>query len=300
MQKFNFTKKSETSPKKAVLQKFHNMLQIAVISIAFFSYPLAANAAENDKIGNCTVTGKFGEYAIAPAIAGQLTVQTELPHPGLWNGDTPDTIKDGFEYCLVAQIAHQVGLNKIEIIPVSFSSIIAGVNKNYDIALSAVTITDERKQVIDFSKPYFRSDTGLLVRSGSKIKDTAELKTLRVGVLEGTTGLYLATEILHIPEVKVFASTSEMIASLQAKQVDVVMEDVALILSFAAKSDGKFNVVGRYDTGEYYGMVFPKASKNAFVFNKIIEEMLNQGITKKLAIDYLAPVDIDTIPLFNE
>src|SRR5262245_36693398 len=76
----------------------------------------AVSASAGDMIGNCELTGKKGAFPIVPVQAGQLTVQAYLPAPGWWNGDTPDTIKDGFEYCMAANIAYRGGLDKIVVI----------------------------------------------------------------------------------------------------------------------------------------------------------------------------------------
>src|SRR5262245_9558096 len=65
----------------------------------------ATPAAAGGKIGNCDVVGPKGSIPIAsPAKAGQLTVEVSLPAPTWWNGDTPESIKDGMEYCLAAEI----------------------------------------------------------------------------------------------------------------------------------------------------------------------------------------------------
>ena len=52
----------------------------------------AIQAQAADMIGNCEVTGTKGQFSITPAVPGQLTVEVNLPAPGFWNGDTPETI----------------------------------------------------------------------------------------------------------------------------------------------------------------------------------------------------------------
>ena len=74
---------------------------------------LSRPAAAADMIGNCELTGQKGSFPLTPAVAGQLTVEVNLPSPGWWNGDTPDTIKDGYEYCMAANIAYRAGLDKV-------------------------------------------------------------------------------------------------------------------------------------------------------------------------------------------
>ena len=115
---------------------------------------------------------------MTPAVPGQLTVEVNLPAPGFWNGDTPETIKDGFEYCMAANIAHRLGLDKVGVVNVAWDALVAGQTKNYDLALSQATITDERKKVVDFSVPYFSSDIGVLVKKGNAV-DATSIKALR-------------------------------------------------------------------------------------------------------------------------
>ena len=151
----------------------------------------AAPALAADMIGNCELYGPEGRGRDdAGAIPGQLTVEVNLPAPGFWNGDTPETIKDGFEYCMAANIANRLGLDKVGVVNVAWDALVAGQTKNYDLALSQATITDERKKVVDFSVPYFSSDIGVLVKKGTAV-DAASIKGLRIGVQQATTGRHL-------------------------------------------------------------------------------------------------------------
>jgi polar amino acid transport system substrate-binding protein len=161
------------------------MKRIGILGLAV----LASLGMAQTKIGNCEVTGPKGQFPIRPAVAGQLTVQTNLPGPGFWNGDSPATIKDGFEYCLAANIAHRAGLDKVVVQNVAWDALIAGQTRNFDFALSQITITEARKRVVDFSRPYFSSDIGVLVRAADKAKfnSPASLKTARLGVQQATT-----------------------------------------------------------------------------------------------------------------
>ena len=122
-----------------------------------------------DMIGNCEVTGQKGAYSFTPMIPGQLTVEVNLPSPGWWNGDTPDTIKDGYEYCMAANIAYRAGLDKVGGGQCRLGAAGGGADRNFDLALSEASITEARKKVVDFSVPYFSSDIGILVKKGTKV-----------------------------------------------------------------------------------------------------------------------------------
>lgn len=256
---------------------------VVLLALAVASLSLA------QKIGDCELTGKKGEYTIKPVVPGQLTVQTNLPAPGWWNGDTPQTIKSGFEYCLAANIAYRAGLDKVAVQNVSFDALVAGQTKAFDLALSQITITEQRKKVVDFSPPYFSSDQGLLVRKGTKV-NSSNIKSLKIGVQQGTTAVDFVKNVLKVPaaNIRVFPDTPNMFTALQARQVDVVMLDTAIVLVQAAKSNGALEVVGQYKTGESYGAIYPKNSPNRATFDRIIQALIADGTVKKLTQAYLA------------
>src|ERR1700758_4169907 len=87
---------------------------------------LAAAPALADTIGKCELYGKKAEMPFTPAKAGQLTVEVNLPAPGWGNGDTPETIADGFEYCMAANIAHRAGFDKVAVVNVGWDALVAG------------------------------------------------------------------------------------------------------------------------------------------------------------------------------
>ena len=274
----------------------------AVAVVAAVAALVAGSASAADMIGNCELYGTKGEASITPAIPGQLTVEVNLPAPGFWNGDTPESIKDGFEYCLAANIAHRLGLDKVGVVNVAWDALVAGQTRNYDLALSQASITDERKKVVDFSVPYFASDAGVLVKKGNTV-DGQSIKAKRIGVQQATTGAAFVDAKLK-PETppKVFPDTPSMFTALMANQIDAAMTDTAIVLSQAAASNGKVEVVGQYTTGESYGAIYPKGSANAATLDKVIQSLLDDGTVKKLASKYLAEAwgaDPTAVPYFQ-
>jgi polar amino acid transport system substrate-binding protein len=238
-----------------------NFLAFAAI-LAFSSSALAA-----DMIGNCEVMGKKGSIPIAaPAKAGQLTVQVSLPAPIWWNGDTPESVKDGMEYCMAAEIAWRAGFDKMEVVNVSWDPLVAGQTSGYDLTLSEVSITDDRKKVVDFSIPYYSSDVGL-----------------------------------GLTNVQQFPDQGDMFTALRAGQIDAAMTDTSITLAEEKSTEGKSVVVGQYKTGEAYGAIYEKGSTNQETLNKIIQSMIDDGTMSKLGAKYLASAwgkDPATIPYF--
>jgi polar amino acid transport system substrate-binding protein len=259
-------------------------------------------AAAADMIGNCELTGKKGSIPVKPAKAGQITVEVNLPSPGWWNGDTPETIKDGYEYCMAANIAHRAGLDKVEVVNVAWDALVAGQTKDFDFALSEISITDDRKKVVDFSVPYFSSDIGVMTKKGKKV-DGASIKGMRIGVQQGTTGAdFVDQKLKPTTPASVYPDTPSMFTALQAGQIDVAMTDTSIVLAQAGTSNGLFEVPGQFATGETYGALYPKGSKNGKAFDKIIEALKKDGTLDKLAAKYLAAAwgaDPTKIPYFK-
>jgi polar amino acid transport system substrate-binding protein len=262
----------------------------------------AASAGAANMIGNCELIGEKGSIPVAsPAKAAQITVEVSLPAPIWWNGDTPESIKDGMEYCMAAEIAWRAGYDKLEVVNVGWDPLVTGQTSDFDFALSQISITDERKKVVDFSVPYFYSDIGVLVRADSPV-DEKTIKDKVVGVQQATTGAQFATEKLGLTNVQVYPEQGDMFTALRAGQIDAALTDTSITLAEEVNSGGKVMVIGQYKTGETYGALYPKGSPNNPTFDKIIQAMIDDGTMSKLADKYLAAVwgkDPAKVPYFN-
>lgn len=271
-----------------------------VATLASFAMPAIAA----DMIGNCELAGKKGSIPITnPAKAGQFTVVVSLPAPIWWNGDTPEAIKDGMEYCFAAEIAWRAGYDKFEIVNVSWDPLVTGQVTDYDLAISEISITDERKKVVDFSIPYFSSDIGVLIRAGEPV-DEKSIKEKTVGVQAATTGAAFVFETLKIPteKVQVYPEQGDMFTALVAGQIDAAITDTSITLAEEVKTKGQHVVVGQYKTGESYGAIYPKGGANNATLDKIIQSIIDDGTMSKLADKYLAAVwgkDPAKVPYFN-
>jgi polar amino acid transport system substrate-binding protein len=267
-----------------------------------FLLGISAATASAAQFSNCEVSGTKGSVKLETVVPGALSVRPVLPAPGWWNGDSIETINGGFEYCMAANMAYRAGLDRVNVVSRSFAQILTGQSQGFDIALSEITITDERKKAVNFTDPYFDSDQGILVKAGAKV--TAEnIKNMRLGVKQGTTILqYLQDKVKPVESVKVYPEVAAMYAALAAGQVDAVLYDTPNVLAQAKQSNGRFEVVGRYDTGERWGGLVNRDSPNLVVFNKLIKEMKDDGTFDRLAAQYLAPslgADPTKVPIFK-
>ena len=263
---------------------------------------MASTSFAADMIGNCEVTGKKGEFPIAnPAKAGQLTVEVSLPAPIWWNGDSPESIKDGMEYCIAAEIAWRAGYDKMEVVNVGWDAMIAGQTADFDLAMSEISITEERKAVHDFSVPYFNSDIAILTRADAPVTE-ATIATAKIGVQQATTGAAFVTEKLGISNVQVYPDQGDMFSALRSGQIDAAITDTSIVLAEELATKGASVAVGQYQTGETYGAIYPKGNANNPTIDKIFQAMIADGTIQKLGAKYLAAAwgkDPASIPYFK-
>jgi polar amino acid transport system substrate-binding protein len=278
--------------------KFTKRVFLAAVALV----ALAAPSAAANMIGNCEVSGEKGSMAIAtPATAGQFTVLTSLPAPIWWNGEAAETVADGMEYCLAAEIAWRAGYDKLVVMNTSWEAFIGNQAQGYDVGFAQTSITEERKKVFDFTAPYFSSDMGVIASATAAV-DEKSIKTVKVGIQQGTTGATFAQETLGLKDAQVFADQAEMFAALRAGQVDAAITDTSITLAEEKAAEGKSKVVGQYKTGETYGGIMQKGNANNEAVSKIIQAIVDDGTMAKLGAKYLAAgwgKDPASIPYFN-
>jgi polar amino acid transport system substrate-binding protein len=275
-----------------------SLLARVIRSIALFVV-VALLAACGSSSGSSTNRASAGTVTgFHPAKAGTLTVATNLPGPGFWNGAGPDTMTGGYEYGMSQYMAEQLGL-KLRIINASFDALVAGNVKGFDLALSTINITPARAKVANFSDQYLSSDQGVLVRKGTTV-DAGNARNLHWGVLQASTSLdFLTGTLKPTRAAAVYQDQPSMFAALGARQVDAVLLDTVAVLAQAKQSHGQLDVVGQYRTGGVYGALVPKDSPNLAIVNRLIGDMKQNGTLDQLASKYLVPEfgqNPDTVP----
>jgi polar amino acid transport system substrate-binding protein len=238
-----------------------------------------------------------------PVTPDTLTVVTSLPGPGFWEGsDTdPTKIKSGYEYDMAKAMEADFGLHKLVVLNKPFDTIVAGqvTANDYDVALSQISITCDRAKVVDFSVPYFQSNQGVLVRTGTKMSDLGAARSAHWGVQTSTTAVDLLKQI-GATNVQSFKDLPTGYTALQAGSVDAFLIDTAINLGEAARSNGALQVVAQFNQPggpDQYGAIIPKGSANAPAINAAIHQLITSGQLGQLAKKDLTadPGDIPVI-----
>jgi polar amino acid transport system substrate-binding protein len=258
------------------------ILLLSLASLGLGSALLAGCASSSATTTTAAVDG------FKPATSGVLTVATNLPGPGFWDGNSPSTMTGGFEYGMAKYMAAALRL-RLNVVNVAWDGLVAGEVKGFDLALSTINITPARQKVALFSIPYFDSDQGVLVRAGTTVT-SANARDLRWGVEQSSTSYTYLTGVLKpVQQPRVYQDQPSMFAALAAHQIDAVLLDTVEVLAEAKQSGGALRVVGQYRTGGVYGALLPEGSPNLAVVNSLIRQMQANGTLSKLDKEYLVP-----------
>jgi len=232
--------------------------------------------------------------------AGTITMCGDSPFPPFEEDDPSSPIGySGFDVDIMSAIATNLGL-KFAFVDQDFNIIQSGAalaSKQCDIAGSALTITDERKQNLDFSDPYYDSLQSLLVPASSGITSLDQLAGKKIGVQSGTTGeTYANANKPDGATIVSFPSDAEEWSALQAGQVDALLQDLP-VNQVHTQDDSSYVIADTYQTNEQYGFAVAKgqdAALLAAVNNQLTQIKSNgtyQTIYDKYFSDSPAPSD---------
>ena len=125
----------------------------------------------------------------------------------------------------------------VEFVAVTSGNRIAFLTTNkIDIILASMTITDERKKVIDYSIPYFMSGHLILVHKDSKIQRYQDLAGKKVSTTQGSTGDIVIGELVPTAERIKFQHNSESLQALKDRRVEAFVQDDVLLLDFQKRN----------------------------------------------------------------
>ncbi|MFT4149123.1 MAG: ABC transporter substrate-binding protein [Paracoccaceae bacterium] len=277
-------------------------MQAKFMGAAIAALMAAAPAMAAEGYGDCKLFGKGGTEKVETAVPGQFTVIINLPAVGEFNGDTETSITSGREFCMAVNIAYRLGIDKVVLKNASFDSIVAGQNKDFDVAFALISVTEPRKKVVDFTTPYSQGSFGIAARADEDVTEES-IKTTKLGTQAGTIMVDWAQTNLPNAPLSVFDDTGAMFTALAAGNVDAVMTDLSVVMGQAGNSNGKLKVVGKFASGRDTAGIYPKGSAEKPVIDKIIADMAADGTLKALETEYLAPawagLDPDKVPAWK-
>jgi polar amino acid transport system substrate-binding protein len=229
---------------------------------------------------------------------GKLIVGTELPDPPMVIADDYSQIKDqGYEVEMINEMAKRLGGLPVEWIHHPFDAAIAGSPWKCDLYVDGVTIYDDRKEKVDFSSGYFKSNQAALVKKGIKLASLDDARKLQWIVTRDSSGqFYMDTTIKPEKKPLVVKDPTAANLSLRAGHADAVITDVA-IAEDLAKKNSEAEIAGQFETGEDYGIVLPKDSPNTAAVTALVDQLRGDGFFDTLYQKYFPTQS--TIPVIR-
>lgn len=207
--------------------------------------------------------------------SGKLVVLTSADFPPLeYQGEGGVA---GVDMDICQAIADELGV-ELEIVDMDFAEITAAIaaGKGH-IAAAGMTVTEERRQSMDFTESYLPASQYLLVPAGSGIKTAADLEGKVVGVQMGTTGDRLVTEQGNAKSIERYATLTEAATALMNGKLDAVVVDELPARAIAAQNADKLEVAGEKLTEEEYALGIAKDSDLLKKANQVIAELKEEG-----------------------
>jgi polar amino acid transport system substrate-binding protein len=219
--------------------------------------------------------------------SGKLTVATDATWPPFEFVDTDSKEIKGFDIDVMKAIAEKADLD-IEFVNVGWDPLLAGMAQGtYDMAISSITITEERKKDMLFSDPYFDAGQIVVVRiEESTITGPGNLSGL-VGAQIGTTGAFEIDKIAAA-ELKTYDDIGFAFQDLMNGQVVAVVCDNPVALGYVGENPTKLKIVGDVFTDESYGIAVAKRNADLLPkLNAAIAALKAEGTFEKASKDWL-------------
>lgn len=233
-----------------------------------------------------------------PDLAGmEIAVVTENAYPPLQF--VQDGVAMGWEYDALAEIAARLNLSVVYE-TISWDAMIPAVSEGqFDMGMTGITIRDDRKEMVDFSDAYMRSEMVMLVRGDEdRFDDAAGFAAdpdLLMAAQPGTTPFYVGVyEVLDgdeaNPRIKMFETFGAGVQALRNGDVDLALTDSTGGMGYVAASGGSLKIVGEKLGAEDFGFIFPKGSDLVAPVNAAIADMQADGtmdaLNKKWFVDF--------------
>ena len=219
-----------------------------------------------------------------------LTVATSPDFPPFESLDGTKLV--GIEVELVDAIAAKMGV-KVEYVQIDFDSVLNGVQAGkYDLGMSGISVTDERKENALFTDPYCLAAQAIVVVEGSDIASKADLDGKSVSVQTGTTAELFCNENGY--KVSSFAANSDAESALVTGKVDAwVIDDLTaaeMVAVYNQNAETKLVILDEAMTTEPYALMTKKGNDQLIAdINKVLNELVADGTVAKLFEKYGAP-----------
>ena len=217
--------------------------------------------------------------------AGKLTMATNATFPP-YEMTTDSGEIEGIDVDTAKAIAEKLGL-ELQIDDMDFDAALLSVQQGKaDIVMAGVTVTDERKAVMDFSDSYATGIQSIIVPEGSDIASPDDLAGKKIGTQRGTTGYIYCSDDFGDENVVAYDDGLTAVQALNNGQVDAVVIDNAPAQEFIAANPG-LKILDTSYAEEDYAIGMAKNSPLEDAVNSVLEELKADGTLQAIVDKYI-------------
>lgn len=194
---------------------------------------------------------------------------------------------DGIDMAIAKQIAEENGMTAA-IENMEFDSLLIALqNGQIDAAIAGMTVTDERKEAVDFSTPYYTATQVMIVKEDSDIAKASDMADKKICVVQGYTGETCVSEMGY--DYEAFKKGTEAVLELVNGKCDVVVIDSATAQKYVSDNEGlKIVEDPEAFASEEYAIAVQKGNTALLdMINSAIEAKLADGTISELSAQYL-------------
>ena len=229
---------------------------------------------------------------------GTLTIATDDPAYEPWFVDNDPTNGQGYESAVAYAIAEQLGYTEDQVtwITVPFNKVVQPAPKDFDFDVNQVSITEARREAVDFSSGYYDVVQTVITNKGSSldgVTSIADLADAKLGAQVGTTSYTAITEqIQPAEEPAVFDTNDQAVQALNNGQIDGIVVDLptAYFMTAVQLDDG--TIVGQLPLPdgepEQFGAVLDKDSPLTDCVSGAVDALREDGILDQIGQEWLA------------
>jgi polar amino acid transport system substrate-binding protein len=233
---------------------------------------------------------------------GVLTVGAGEPYSPWYVGE-PES-GEGFESALVYAVADRLGYahDDVQWETVTFEQIVSPAVKPFDVAAYQTSITDERRQAVDFSSPYLTTRQGVIVMEDGPYADAtslADLEGARIGVTAAQTSLTLSEAAFgEDADISPYSAAGDGMQALQSGTIDAMVMDVDQGVAASTEYFPDSVVIGTLpDQGvvEQYGLVLDVGSPLTDCVSRAVDALEEDGTLAELRTTWLKSDDVPVL-----
>ena len=244
---------------------------------------VASSVASSASSAAASTSAAAGELTTVEA--GKLTMATNAAFPP-YEMTTDSGDFEGIDIETAQAIADKLGL-ELQIDDMDFDAALLSVQQGKaDIVMAGVTVTDERKAVMDFSDSYATGIQSVIVPEGSDIASPDDLAGKKIGTQRGTTGYIYCSDDFGDDNVVAYDDGLTAVQALNNGQVDAVVIDNAPAKEFVAANPGLVILDTSY-AEEDYAIGMAKGSSLEDAVNAALEELKADGTLQSIVDKYI-------------